>query len=111
MLPSQALIGSPVRRREDPRLLRGQGRYVADIVLPNQLSAALVRSPHAHARIAGIDVSRARAMTGVLAVFIATDLADTVRPLPVLVPHPALREIPQPLLAADLVRYVGQPVA
>jgi carbon-monoxide dehydrogenase large subunit len=67
-------IGVPLRRKEDPRLLRGCGRYVADLALPGAASLAFVRSPLAHARINSIDVSRARALPGVAGVFVNADL-------------------------------------
>src|SRR2546427_13105819 len=63
-------IGSSVQRVEDQRILTGHGHYVDDISLPGMLHAAFLRSPHAHARIVRIDVSAARAMLGVVAVFI-----------------------------------------
>ena len=70
-----------VRRREDVRLLTGKGNYSADPQPPGMLHAVLVRSPHAHATIGGIDVTAARAMPGVVAVFTAADLTD-VAPIP-----------------------------
>jgi len=76
-------IGQPVRRREDPRLLTGKGRYSDDVNLPGQAYAVMVRSPHAHALIRSIDAAAARAMPGVLAVLTAEDVtADGLRPLP-----------------------------
>src|SRR5437773_7751564 len=76
-------IGQPVRRREDPRLLAGNGRYSDDVNLPGQAYAVMVRSPHAHAMIRRIDAMAARAMPGVLAVLTADDvLADGLNPLP-----------------------------
>ena len=65
-------IGQPVSRFEDPRLLRGQGRYQDDVNLPGQAYAVFVRSPHAHAPIVRIDASAASAAPGVLAVLPAT---------------------------------------
>src|SRR5205085_3039271 len=61
-------IGDRLLRKEDPRLVQGQGRYVGDIALPGMLHAAIVRSPHAHARILGIDASRALEAAGVAGV-------------------------------------------
>src|SRR5436309_4632153 len=76
-------IGQPVRRREDLRLVRGGGRYTADENLPGQIYAAMVRSPHAHARIRGIAKEDALATPGVLAVLTGTDfLADGLKPIP-----------------------------
>ena len=106
------MIGRSVRRLEDPRRLRGEGVYVDDVRLPGLLHAAVVRSPHAHARLRGVDAAAARAAPGVAAVFTAGDLADALRPIPVrLVPDPNLLRYLQHPLAVDRVRYVGEPVA
>src|SRR5690242_3550303 len=79
-------IGRPVRRREDDRLLKGRGRYSDDFNVPGQAYAVMLRSPYAHARVMGIDVSAARAAPGVLAVLTGQDMiADGLRPIP----HPA----------------------
>jgi aerobic carbon-monoxide dehydrogenase large subunit len=76
-------IGRPVRRREDLRLLRGEGRYSDDLSLPGQAYAVMVRSPHAHALIRSIETAAARAMPGVLVVLTAEDVkADGLSPLP-----------------------------
>jgi carbon-monoxide dehydrogenase large subunit len=75
-------VGNSVKRREDPRLLRGRGRYVGDIKLPGMLYMALVRSPMAHARITGVDTSRALALRGVLAAIAYDDIRGEVNPLP-----------------------------
>ncbi len=118
-------IGKSVPRREDARLLTGGGRYADDFILPGQAYASAVRSPHAHATIVSIDVAAATALPGVLAVLTAADAAaDGLRPIPHS-PVPAnphevpLRNLdgsdffiaPHPVLAADAVRYVGEPVA
>src|SRR6266481_7221043 len=110
-------IGTPVRREEDFRLLRGKGRYVDDVKLPREARGYVVRSLHAHARIVSLDAGAARAAPGVLAVLTGDDLRarrlGTLRPL---VPRkrrggrPAF-VCPQPILAQDYVRYVGDPVA
>lgn len=70
----QKMIGQRLKRREDPRFITGQGRYIEDIVLPGMLHAAIVRSPYAHARIRSIDTSVARSMAGVVAVFTGEDI-------------------------------------
>src|SRR6266403_1511053 len=67
-------IGQPVPRMEDPKLLRGEGRYTDDLNLAGQVYAVMVRSRHAHGIIRAIDVSAARAMPGVLAIYTAADL-------------------------------------
>jgi len=104
-------IGDRVLRKEDPRLVQGRGRYVGDIALPGMLHAVILRSPHAHARIATIDASRALALPGVACVVTATDLGDAARPLAIVPPHAALRGRNFSLLAADRARFVGEAVA
>jgi carbon-monoxide dehydrogenase large subunit len=104
------LIGRPLRRQEDGRLLTGRGAYVTDLTLPGMAHLAVLRSPHAHARIVAVDVEAARATPGVLAVLRAADL-DGVAPLPVLAHPPGQRQRDFPVLPADRVRYVGQAVA
>jgi len=100
-----------VPRVEDDRLLRGQGRFTDDID-EGALESCLVRSPYAHARIKSIDVSAARAMPGVAAVFTAADLPFGAIDLPLLIPHPNLTHgRTQKCLASTIVRYTGEPVA
>jgi aerobic carbon-monoxide dehydrogenase large subunit len=104
-----------VRRREDAKLLTGKGNYSADGHPPGMLHAVLARSHHAHARINSIDTSAARAMPGVVAVFTGADLTD-VAPIPggIGFPRPDGSPAPKtdrPLIAADRVRFVGEPVA
>src|SRR5712691_7819044 len=84
-------IGQPVRRREDQRLLTGNGRYSDDVNLPGQAYAVMLRAPHAHALIGGIDTAAARVAPGVLAVLTAEDVAaDGLNPLPNIAnSHPA----------------------
>src|SRR4029453_15362901 len=78
-------IGAPVKRREDVRLLTGQGRYADDVNAPGQAYAAFVRSPHAHADVVAIDAAPARGIAGVLGVFTGRDLvADGVGVIPTL---------------------------
>src|ERR1700746_69519 len=110
-------IGQPVRREEDLRLLKGIGRYVDDVRAANEARGYVLRSPHAHARIAGLDAERAQTAPGVLAVLTGEDLRR--RGLGTLMPGVRRRRrngapafvCPQPLLAQDRVRYVGDPVA
>jgi carbon-monoxide dehydrogenase large subunit len=113
-------VGAIVRRREDPRLLAGQGRFLDDLRVAGCLHAAILRSPHAHARIVAIRSDRLRAHPAVVGCFTFEDLASTLRPLPIAgVPPPPLQErvgfrlkaAPQPALATGKVRYVGEPVA
>src|SRR2546428_1861435 len=110
-------VGQSVRRREDPRLLRGDGRYSDDVNLSRQLFAVIVRSPHAHASIRAIDTSAALKADGVVAVFTGDDLAaDGIRNLPTDTSRkrrdgsPAF-PTPRPALARARVRHVGDPVA
>jgi aerobic carbon-monoxide dehydrogenase large subunit len=105
-------FGAPIQRLEDPRLLRGKGTYVDDIDLPNMLHAAVLRSPHAHARILHIDTGAACELPGVHLVLTATDLGEALEPSPLLIPHPALTQSRTQLpLALDQVRYVGEAIA
>ena len=98
-------------RVEDDRLLRGHGRFTDDID-EGALESCLVRSPYAHARIKSIDVSAARAMPGVAAVYTAADLPFGAIDLPLLIPHPNLTHgRTQKCLASTVVRYTGEPVA
>src|SRR5262245_32667782 len=107
------VFGSGIRRREDPRLITGTARYTDDIALPGMTYAAILRSPHAHARITRIDTSRAKAAPGVLAVFTGTDTEQVLKPIPCLwlVPNCDLKAAPFKALATDVVRYVGDSVA
>src|SRR5437762_3300340 len=113
-------FGAAVRRREDPRFLRGEARFVDDVTLPGLLHAAFLRSPHAHATLAHIRTEAARTMPGVVAVFTHADLARWMKPLPLFgAPPPGLaaavkfelRQAPQYALAKERVRYVGEIVA
>jgi CO/xanthine dehydrogenase Mo-binding subunit len=106
------LFGEPVRRREDIRLIRGQGRYLDDIG-HQALAAAFVRSPVAHARIVDIDVEAALDVEGLVAIYTYDDLVGPMaEPLPVLIPHPQLHapRTGYPL-ARDEVNHVGEAVA
>jgi len=107
-------FGARVKRLEDPALLAGRGRFVDDVKLPGVLHACFVRSPHAHARLHGIDSKPALAMPGVHAVLAADDLPGPMcsEPMPMLLPNPAIVAArTQTVLARDEVYYVGQPVA
>ena len=104
-------VGSRVLRKEDPRLLCGEGSFVDDIHLPNTVHMALLRSPYAHARIQKMDVSRARALPGVIAVLTGEDLRGHIDTIPPMATLPDLRVPDHPPLAMDRVRFVGEPVA
>jgi carbon-monoxide dehydrogenase large subunit len=108
----QNYIGAPIRRREDFRLLTGKATFTDDIKLPHMLHAAILRSPHAHARITSIDAASALALPGTIAVFTFQDIASWAKPIPLrLYPLPGLEHFLQYPLAQDRVRYVGEPVA
>ncbi|MGH8826451.1 MAG: xanthine dehydrogenase family protein molybdopterin-binding subunit, partial [Jiangellaceae bacterium] len=104
-------FGEPIARREDPRLLTGQGRYLDDLG-HDALAAAFVRSPHAHARITDIDVIDALDVEGLVAIYTHEDLPGRVgEPLPLLIPHPALHNgRTQYALAKDEVNHVGEAI-
>jgi carbon-monoxide dehydrogenase large subunit len=110
-------IGDAPKRREDLRFLTGRGRYLDDLAFDRLTHAVVLRSPHAHAHLQSIDTAAAKAMPGVLAVLTAADaLADRLkRLLPYVEANTQTGEpfafVPQPLLAEDKVRYVGEPVA
>jgi aerobic carbon-monoxide dehydrogenase large subunit len=109
-------FGAPIKRNEDPRLLRGRALFVDDVQFPNMLHAAFLRSAVAHGRIRGIDVAAARARPGVVAVYTAEDLGDYWQPGPLLVPPPPIAGIifnqrTQVPLAKGKVRHVGEPLA
>jgi carbon-monoxide dehydrogenase large subunit len=106
-------VGQALRRKEDPRLITGQARYVDDITLPRTLWMSLVRSPEAHAKIASIDSSAALERPGVHTVFTGQDLADLGGPLPLAWVPPGI-EVNNPEhwpLARGAVKHVGDPVA
>src|SRR5882672_11810198 len=123
--PEYRFIGKPMRRAEDERLVKGQGRFSDDFVLDRQAYAAMVRSPHPHARIRGIDSSGALKLPGVFGVFTGADcLADGLGPIP----HDPLPKTrydmklsaaggkpvfigPHLLLPTDKARHVGEAVA
>jgi aerobic carbon-monoxide dehydrogenase large subunit len=107
------MFGSGIRRREDPRLITGTARYTDDITLPGMVHAAMLRSPHAHAKILSIDTSAAAKAPGVLAVYTNADIEGHLKPMPCLwlVPGADLKIGTYWPLAKDVVRYVGDPVA
>jgi CO/xanthine dehydrogenase Mo-binding subunit len=107
------MFGAPVQRREDRRLVTGQGRFVDDLVPSGALAAMFVRSPHAHARIVDIDVNEAVDTPGLIAIYTYDDLDGRLsEPLPLLIPHPSLTHPRTPyVLAKDTVHHVGEAVA
>ena len=110
------VFGARLKRNEDPRLLTGQAQFVDDIDIPGALHAAFKRSDYAHARLLSVDVEEARAMPGVVAVYVADDLGDYWQHSPLLVSPPPTQHIEfnkrtAGQLARDKVRYVGEPIA
>jgi len=101
-------VGQSIRRLEDPKFLLGKGGYIDDMRVRGMLHAALVRSPHAHARIASIDTSAAKALPGVFAVVTGAEAAEITNPMPDF--GPAADKHVWRCLAVDKVRYVGEGV-
>ncbi len=100
-------IGKSIRRVEDPRLVVGNGRYIDDVVLPRMVHAAILRSPHAHARIVAIDARRAAALPGVIRVMTGAEIAKVTGPTASFSSPPVV----QHCVAVDKVRHVGEAVA
>ena len=106
------LVGASPKRKEDGRFVAGHGRYLDDVQVDGLLHLALVRSPHAHARVLGVDVEAARALPGVLVVWTLGDLPElATATVPPLVPEPTGRTYINPVLAGPRVRHVGEAVA
>jgi carbon-monoxide dehydrogenase large subunit len=102
------LVGQRVKRREDPRLIQGLGTYVDDVKIVGMQHLAFKRSDVAHGRIVSIDVSAAKAMDGVEAVFTGQQLAEFLGPMPIGTPFPSPEHR---AVATDVVRFTGEPVA
>ena len=106
------VIGNAVRRREDLRLMTGGGRYTGDVQPSNALFMAVLRSPHARARILNLDVSQGRTAPGVVAVFTGKDInARCSEEFPLSGVQPHIKAKSRFPMAEDLVRYEGEPVA
>ena len=107
------IFGSGIRRREDPRLITGQATYTDDIKLTGLVHAAILRSPHAHAKIVSVDVSAAQSAPGVLAAYTGADTDGVLNPIPCawVVPDSDVKAVAYPAIAKDVVRYVGDAVA
>ena len=111
MIGTNRYIGSPVERIEDLRFLRGRGEFVGDLRREGMLHAAILRSPIAHGLIRSIDATAARDLPGVRAVITAAEIG-TVPHIPLrLLALPGTERFLQPVIAADRVRYVGEPIA
>jgi carbon-monoxide dehydrogenase large subunit len=105
-------FGQPLKRKEDDALVRGAGRYIADVMPDGALQAVVVRSPHAHAKFTIRDLSAVRAMKGVRLVLTAADVADLgPMPTPGVIPGPTIDVPYYPVLARDVVKHVGDAVA
>ncbi len=105
-------IGEAIKRKEDYRFLTGAGNYTDDINLVNQTHCVFVRSPHAHAVIKSIDITKASAMPGVVKIFIGKDLEGKMGGLPcgwliTSIDGTPMKEPPHPVLAIGKVRHVG----
>jgi carbon-monoxide dehydrogenase large subunit len=108
-----SVFGQSIARLEDPPLLRGKGRFVDDIALPDMAHVAFVRSSFAHAKILSIDCAAARTLPGVIAIWTAADILPHVseNKLRVALPSPAFRqELDRPILVEDEVVHVGEPI-
>ncbi len=108
VVPSE-LVGSRIRRKEDPRLITGSSTYVDDVRLPGTLNLVFVRSIYAHAKINGIDISEARSMPGVVAIIDGKELDDYIESLTG-APAPDPGTPRAEVLATDKVRFLGQPI-
>ena len=108
-IPHGKYVGARINRLEDPALLAGEAKFVADLVLPRMLHVAFARSPVAHARILSVDTDEAAALPAVEAVYTGADV--TALPLVDPVALDTLKKTPQPALASERVRYVGEAVA
>ena len=107
----RSMVGASVKRKEDPSLITGAGKYVGDIKLPGMHHVAFVRSPYAHAKILSIDTSAAAAREGVVAVISGEDMRDQWAPVPVAGGDNALENYSHMALSVDRVRHVGEVVA
>jgi carbon-monoxide dehydrogenase large subunit len=110
-MPLSKSVGARIKRREDPSLIRGLGQYVDDVKLPEMLHVAILRSPHAHARIKSIDTAAAGQHPGVVAVVTGAELRDQIGTIPTTADNPTLRIPKHFVLAVDKVCYVGEGVA
>ncbi len=105
------MIGEPIRRREDPRLVSGQGTYVDDIKLAGMMHMSIVRSTYGHARILGIDTSAAKTAQGIRLIMTGVEARAWGGPVPVAGVLPDMHQPIRYALASDVVRYVGEGIA
>ncbi|HYT07114.1 MAG TPA: xanthine dehydrogenase family protein molybdopterin-binding subunit [Rugosimonospora sp.] len=104
-------IGKPLKRKEDPRLIQGISHYVDDLNLAGMHYAAFLRSPHAHANIRSVDLSKARHASGVVLALSGADIDGAIQPVPCAAQIPDMKPAARPVLARDRVRFVGEAVA
>src|SRR5215467_883406 len=113
MVVTPNMLGLPIKRGEDPRLVSGSGAYLEDLALTGVVHLVFARSPHAHARVNSIDVSPAREMPGILAVATGADV-DALLPVDLPTDWPPFEiedhRPPNKILARDKVRFVGEPI-
>src|SRR5881392_2490857 len=105
-----AWVGKRMKRKEDPRMIRGISHYTDDLKLAGMVHCAFARSPHAHAEIQAIRTDAAKALPGVIAVYTSAD-TTSLGPVPCAIQMPDLKIPRHPVLAEGRVRYVGEPVA
>jgi len=111
MATATGYIGKPLKRKEDPRLIQGLAHYVDDLRLPEMHHAVFVRSPHAHARIRSVDISKAQTAPGVVLVLTGKDVQGAVGTVPCAAVIPDMKQATRPVLAVGKVRFVGEAVA
>ncbi len=105
------VLGSAIKRREDPKLMTGASNFVDDMHVAGMVEVALVRSPHAHARIQRINMSRAQAVEGVIAVLTGADLEGVMRPVPCIWTLPDMKAPTRKAITSDKARFAGDIVA
>ncbi len=114
-MPVSKTVGARIKRREDPRLIQGLAHYVDDIKLPNTLHVAILRSPHAHARINNINTDAAQNLPGVKSIVTGEDIKDKIGGIPCAATDPegfpGIKVPHHPVLATEKVRFVGEPIA
>ena len=106
-LQDRRWVGKSIPRKEDPKLLTGRAQYVGDVSVTGMLHGAVLRSPHANARIRSIDTSKAEALPGVVAVITGADAAELIDPMAAFCAEP----VPQTAIAVERVRFPGEAVA
>src|SRR5437667_6967908 len=104
-------IGRAIKRLEDPRLIKGIATYVDDISVPGMLQTAILRSPHAHARISSVKTDAAKSLAGVVGVFTGADINDKCGVVPCASPMEGQKMPRHTVLAGERVYFVGHPVA